>query len=79
MCKDFDLILKSPTTMYLYCYLELNPLDNLTDYLMYEEKSIEEMRLKFTESSITAKAKEQLKNHAFELGSKSESDGWFYG
>lgn len=52
----------------------MNPLDDLSGYLIFEENSVEKMRLKFTEASISGKAKEQLKNHVFELGNRSESD-----
>ncbi len=43
---------------------------------MYEEKSTLFMRLKFTEQNITPKAKEQIRNHALEIGNRSESDDW---
>jgi hypothetical protein len=49
-------------------------LDDVSDYLIYEEKSTLFMRLKFTEQNITPKAKEQIRNHALEIGNRSESD-----
>lgn len=52
-------------------HLEMNPLDDLSDYLIYEEKMAAFMRLKYTDAAISAKAREQLKNHTFELGNKS--------
>jgi hypothetical protein len=45
-------------------HLENNPLEDVSDYLIYEEKSNMFMRLKFTEQTISSKAKEQIKNHA---------------
>lgn len=57
--------------MYIFSYLENNPLEDLMEYLMYEEKSGPSMRLKFTEQAINAKAQEQIRNHALEIGSKS--------
>lgn len=32
------------------------------------------MRLKYSEDTISAKAKDQINNHAIEINSKSESD-----
>lgn len=57
--------------MYTLSHSENNPLEDLMEYLMYEEKSGPSMRLKFTEQAINAKAKDQIKTHALEIGNKS--------
>jgi hypothetical protein len=43
--------------MYSSIKLEMNPLEDLSDYLIYEEKPVSQMRLKFTEQAISAAAK----------------------
>ena len=57
--------------MYKLTHSENNPLEDLIEYLMYEEKTGPSMRLKFTEEVINAKAKEQIKTHSLEIGNKS--------
>lgn len=54
--------------------LQNNPLEDLSHYLMYEENSGLDMRLKYTENIISSSALAQIKAHSFEHNNKSDID-----
>ena len=50
---------------------ENNPLECINEFLIYEDKTGKNMRLKYSENEVSKEVKEQLYNHSTEIGNRN--------
>lgn len=57
--------------MYVFFNKENNPLECINEFLIYEDKTGKNMRLKYSENEVSKEVKEQLYNHSTEIGNRN--------